>query len=96
MWTRRHFGTSPSRQYSQAPQPQDGFETTRSPTRGRSTPGPTDATTPATSPPVMWGSGVGSPGMPSRVKMSSGLSAQAWTRTTISPGPATGSGQDGS
>ena len=91
-----HFGTSPSRQYSQTPQPQEGLSTTRSPTRGDVTPGPTEATMPAMSPPVMWGSGVGSPGMPSRVKMSRGLSAHAWTRTTISPGPATGSGQLGS
>ena len=44
----------------------------------------------------MWGSGVGSPGMPSRVKMSRKLSAQAWTSTRISPGPGSGRGHSGS
>jgi hypothetical protein len=92
MWPWMHRGRSPLRQYSQAPHPQFGSIRTRAPTAGRATPTPTAATMPATSPPVMWGSGVGSPGMPSRVKMSRKLSAQAWTSTTISPGPGSGRG----
>ena len=40
MCTRMHFGTSPSRQYSQTPQPHEGLSTTRSPTRGRRHAGP--------------------------------------------------------
>jgi hypothetical protein len=87
-----HRGRSPLRQYSQAPHPQFGSIRTRAPTAGRFTPAPTAATMPATSPPVIWGSGVGSPGMPSRVKMSRKLSAQAWTSTRISPGPGSGRG----
>src|SRR5262245_8606230 len=92
MWGRRQRVVSPSRQYSHRPHPQLGSSSTRVPVDGWVTPAPVSATIPATSPPVMWGSGVGSPGMPSRVKMSRKLSAHAFTVTTISPGPATGRG----
>ncbi len=88
-FTQRHC--SPARQNSQVPSERPGWMRTRSPGVRPVTPAPSSSTTPDPSAPGTCGSGT--PGIPSRTKMSRWFAAAARIPTTTSPAPGRGSGQ---
>ena len=89
-----HNSCSPATQYWHWEQVSFGLMTTLSLTLTRVTSDPTSTTSPAASPPSMWGWSRPSrvPLTPSLVNTSTRLTAQALTRILTSLGPMTGSG----
>lgn len=88
-----HTWPSPAAQVGQAPHAKTKGAVTARPTHPASTPAPTDSTTPASSWPGTCGKVAMSGSWPIQPCQSLRHSPVRTTRTTASPGPATGSGR---